>query len=171
MYTFYVLIVLVNVFLSMVPVWKRAWRTLSRHAHMRKSYIIFECWLGSCEDLCASQALLLHGQGDVDELISGFFDFCRVDLGLSEKTAREYKRKIGRFVQLQKYALLLYLGVHNIQDYKHLRMSKIVKKNSIKDSYASQKNLGIKTKFWGFGYWEVRTHWTVLKCTTKRSKM
>jgi integrase/recombinase XerD len=38
-------------------------------------------------------------QGDLDNLLSAFFDFCRVDLGLAEVTAKDYKRKMRRFLQ------------------------------------------------------------------------
>ena len=39
----------------------------------------------------------LHRRGDVGKLLSSFFDFCRVDLGLSENTAKEYRRKMRGF--------------------------------------------------------------------------
>ena len=42
----------------------------------------------------------LHRPGgkDTDGLLRGFFDFCRVDLSLSEATAKEYRRKTRRFL-------------------------------------------------------------------------
>jgi len=39
------------------------------------------------------------GHGGLEGLVSAFFDFWRVDLGLAEATAKEYKRKIRRFFQ------------------------------------------------------------------------
>lgn len=39
------------------------------------------------------------GHGGLEGLVSALFDFCRVDLGLAEATAKEYKRKIRRFFQ------------------------------------------------------------------------
>jgi integrase/recombinase XerD len=41
----------------------------------------------------------LHRPGNVDrdKLLDGFFDFCKVDLGLAESTAKEYRRKMRRF--------------------------------------------------------------------------
>jgi site-specific recombinase XerD len=41
----------------------------------------------------------LGGQGDLEDLLSTFFDFCRVDLSLAEATAKGYKRKMRRFFQ------------------------------------------------------------------------
>jgi integrase/recombinase XerD len=37
--------------------------------------------------------------GNLVDLLSAFFDFCRVDLSLAEATAKEYKRKMKRFFQ------------------------------------------------------------------------
>jgi len=41
----------------------------------------------------------LHRPGNVKrgKLLDDFFDFCKVDLGLAETTAKEYKRKMKRF--------------------------------------------------------------------------
>ena len=37
------------------------------------------------------------GQGDLEGLLSAFFDFCRVDLSLAESTTKGYKRKMRQF--------------------------------------------------------------------------
>jgi len=41
----------------------------------------------------------LHRPGNVNrgKLLSDFYDFCKVDLGLAESTAKEYRRKMRRF--------------------------------------------------------------------------
>lgn len=39
----------------------------------------------------------LHRQGDNDSILEKFYDFCRVDLGLAERTSKEYRRKMRRF--------------------------------------------------------------------------
>jgi site-specific recombinase XerD len=44
----------------------------------------------------------LHRPGNVDRLIADFYDFCRVDLGLAESTAKEYRRKMRCFFQSVK---------------------------------------------------------------------
>ncbi|TET26548.1 MAG: hypothetical protein E3J73_04285 [Candidatus Bathyarchaeum sp.] len=43
----------------------------------------------------------LHRPGncDNDRLLAGFYDFCRVDLGLADATSKEYRRKMKRFFQ------------------------------------------------------------------------
>jgi integrase/recombinase XerD len=43
----------------------------------------------------------LHRPGNVNrgKLLSDFYDFCKVDLGLAESTAKEYRRKMKRFFQ------------------------------------------------------------------------
>jgi site-specific recombinase XerD len=43
----------------------------------------------------------LHRPGNVsgDKLLDDFHDFCKVDLGLAEVTAKEYRRKMRRFFQ------------------------------------------------------------------------
>ena len=41
----------------------------------------------------------LHRPGNVKrgKLLSDFYDFCKVDLGLAKSTAKEYRRKMRRF--------------------------------------------------------------------------
>jgi site-specific recombinase XerD len=40
----------------------------------------------------------LHGHGESGDLRDDFYDFCRVDLRLSDKTEKDYRRKIRRFL-------------------------------------------------------------------------
>jgi site-specific recombinase XerD len=45
----------------------------------------------------------LHRQGgDIDELLAQFYHFNRVDLRLADKTAKDYRRKIRRFLAALK---------------------------------------------------------------------
>ena len=48
----------------------------------------------------------LHRPGncDNDRLLAGFYDFCRVDLGLADATTKEYRRKMRRFFKSIKKA-------------------------------------------------------------------
>jgi integrase/recombinase XerD len=52
---------------------------------------------GRGRDLNPGARLHRPGNVDRDKLLADFHDFCRVDLGLAESTAKEYKRKMRRF--------------------------------------------------------------------------
>lgn len=41
----------------------------------------------------------LHRPSNIDVLLQDFYDFCKVDLGLAEVTAKEYRRKMRRFLK------------------------------------------------------------------------
>ena len=41
----------------------------------------------------------LHRPSNIDVLLQDFYDFCKVDLGLSEATSKEYRRKMRRFLK------------------------------------------------------------------------
>ena len=57
---------------------------------------------GRGRDLNPGARLHRHGGQGSEELIMGFFDFCMVDLGLLEATAKEYRRKLKRFFRAVK---------------------------------------------------------------------
>ena len=41
----------------------------------------------------------LHRPSNIDVLLQEFYDFCKVDLGLAEVTAKEYRRKMRKFLK------------------------------------------------------------------------
>jgi CRISPR/Cas system-associated protein Cas10 (large subunit of type III CRISPR-Cas system) len=41
----------------------------------------------------------LHRPGNIDDLLVKFYDFCKVDLSLVESTAKDYRRKMRRFLE------------------------------------------------------------------------
>jgi len=51
----------------------------------------------ACRDLNPGARLHRPGGQSNQDSINGFFDFCRVDLGLSTATAKEHRRKLRRF--------------------------------------------------------------------------
>jgi len=55
------------------------------------------CFEGRGRDL--NPGARLHRPGDPDDLLDTFCDFCRVDLSLAEATAKEYRRKMRRFLE------------------------------------------------------------------------